>query len=620
MPAMRFAPVALFALVVGCGGSKSHDPAADGPPTTRDAPPAPDAPDVAPAFRNPVDLADGELALQALQILGADVPSAQAASCNSCHGLSNTGLHRWGALSATAMSTCLTDLAVTTQASAQQMVACMRTIPTDANSDFSTAKLGMYASAGRLPWFEYVFRKAYGPAAYQAELTAFQEAAAMPRGTVAPLTQGQFDIVAEWLARGQPDLDADITDGGGTTCTAGVSADVAAHVATQRTTGWRQVNADNLMAMYDCGAATDPRQCLQDKPLASSTAYGATWDVANAGHARILKDLTYRSYYWTRSSPDGRFVAHGIEDDPGSNIIDLQRDVIVNVANVQYDPGFFPDGKGWMFQGATTSPRNNICPLSALTSLTGTTATLDMTAAAGCSRVSSVGLYQNVGQALGGGDYFATDGDFTNDNGGHAATIGDPDATFDNRAFLDFTPMVFDGTKFVQKAGTHTATPYEGDWVMSPSAELAMSRVAGQGGKQLGYALYLVKQTPNGASYTTSLSKIARYCATGAKPAFSYDDRWAVFHHYVTDDDAVALGFASAADPGFAAYRTKGASNLYLLELATGTVTRLTNVKPGQYALYPHFRSDGWIYAMVREETAGHEYVVAHDGALVLEQ
>ena len=147
-----------------------------------------------------------------------------------------------------------------------------------------------------------------------------------------------------------------------------------------------------------------------------------------------------------------------------------------------------------------------------------------------------------------------------------------------------------------------------------------MSRVAGQGGTQLGYTLYAVKQTPNGGNFTASISKLARYCVAGAKPALSYDDRWAVFHHYVTDDDAVDLGFTGPTDPGFAAYRTAGASNLYLLELATGTVTRLTNVKAGQYALYPHFRSDGWIYAIVREPSVGHEYFLAHDGALVLEQ
>jgi hypothetical protein len=43
-------------------------------------------------------------------------------------------------------------------------------------------------------------------------------------------------------------------------------------------------------------------------------------------------------------------------------------------------------------------------------------------------------------------------------------------------------------------------------------------------------------------------------------------------------------------------------------------------MQPGQYALYPHFRSDGWIYAQVRDTNAGHEYTVASDAALIAEQ
>jgi hypothetical protein len=36
----------------------------------------------------------------------------------------------------------------------------------------------------------------------------------------------------------------------------------------------------------------------------------------------------------------------------------------------------------------------------------------------------------------------------------------------------------------------------------------------------------------------------------------------------------------------------------------------------GQYALYPHFRSDGWIYFLVRDHDTTKEYVLASDAAL----
>jgi hypothetical protein len=121
---------------------------------------------------------------------------------------------------------------------------------------------------------------------------------------------------------------------------------------------------------------------------------------------------------------------------------------------------------------------------------------------------------------------------------------------------------------------------------------------------------------PTGGATTANAPELARYCVTGGKPAFSYDERFAVFHRYVTADDAVDLGFASAADPGFAPYLARGAANAFLLDLATGAVRRITNLGPGQYAVSPHFRSDGWIYLDVRDPAADREYVIASDAAL----
>ena len=84
---------------------------------------------------------------------------------------------------------------------------------------------------------------------------------------------------------------------------------------------------------------------------------------------------------------------------------------------------------------------------------------------------------------------------------------------------------------------------------------------------------------------------------TGGKPAFSYDERWIVFHQYTGNN-----------------------SDLYLMDLRTGTPNKITNMKPGQYALFPHFRSDGWIYADVRDMTAGGtEHLIASDAALLNE-
>ena len=96
-----------------------------------------------------------------------------------------------------------------------------------------------------------------------------------------------------------------------------------------------------------------------------------------------------------------------------------------------------------------------------------------------------------------------------------------------------------------------------------------------------------------------------------------------MFHHYLgggaaADIDAREMGLADARDPGFAEYARRGAADIYLLDLGTGRRTRVTRMAAGQYALFPHFRADGWIYFLVRTPGTTRESVIASDAALVL--
>ena len=596
----------VFAVLAACGSpSATPDAAVD---VGIDAP-------VTPVFRNPVNLPDDQLAQQALAIM---IPPTPATECQTCHGMTRQRISYWRALSDTAMSNCLTDLSLATQESAQKTLDCIRAMPELPQSDFMAKKLGVYATAVRLPWFKFAFWRAYGDAG-DAQYTAFQDAVAMPKTSEAPqLTQEQFDIVAEWFARGIPMLDESLPgDPAPSTCTDSISADVGAHVTAMATTGWRAVNRQNMMAMYGCGTETDPKNCLQSIPLASTTAFGTGWDLPDKGHWRVLKDVTYQTSFWTRSSPDGRFVGQGVANVAGSYILDLQRDATVGI-NVQYDPAFFPDNSGFAFQGSgTTGNNNNVCAISVLS---GNPTNIQMTEP-GCSRASPLGLYEHVGKALNGGDYFGIDSQFESDDGGKSATLRDPDASFTSNGYTDFTPMIFDGTKYLPKVRVRVNQPFEGDSSLSPSAKLEMTRVAGPGARQLGYVLRKVIATPVGNTYTVTAPEIARYCVSGGKPGFSYDERWIAYHHYVTNTaaDAQELGFTGTADPGFTPYKTQGAANIYLMDLTTGVPVRITNMAPGQYALFPHFRSDGWIYAQIRDNVTDHEYTVASDAALLAE-
>jgi hypothetical protein len=103
----------------------------------------------------------------------------------------------------------------------------------------------------------------------------------------------------------------------------------------------------------------------------------------------------------------------------------------------------------------------------------------------------------------------------------------------------------------------------------------------------------------------------------GAKPAISFDEKFFVTHHYIGPNDWQELGYASANDAGFQALLQKGTANIYMTNIVTGARTRITNMKPGQYAIFPHWRSDGWIYFLVRDKNTNKEYAVASDAALL---
>lgn len=600
-------------LLAACGGGGDEGPDA--------APVVPDAPSVdaaaAPPFRNPLpDLSDEEVALGALQTLGGPVPDAQR-SCNACHGLTRARLRDWLAKSDASMAECLTDLQVSEPAAALAMLDCLRA-GGQPDGNFAPDRLGFYASAANLEWFDYVFRLAYGETNGPTVRDVFQAQAGMPRAGIPEYTQAQFDVVAEWVARGLPMLDDLVSDGGSGGCTDSIGPAVAAHVTAMQTQGWAAVNAtDPTINLFGCAGAATARDCLQDYPSAAAETFGATWDddLPGAIH-RVLFTTTYDSSYWTRSSADGRFVAHGGKDPSNpwylnSTIIDLSNGATIETI-AQYDPGFFPDNSGFAFQGGGGGAR--FCDQRLLTKDPQPTSINYQEPECNSFSTSVVGLYQHLGKAPNGGDYWTVDGQFQNDNGGQMATIGDFPAGFDASAATDLTPLTFDGTSYVAGSPVRTQTPYEGDAVLSPSAQLVISRVAGPGGAQDGFRLRQVVATPDGSGgYSVSLPEVGRYCVSGMKPAFSFDERWMTYHHYVDDGDAVDLGFTGPDDPGFAAYRTQGAANVYLLNVLTGERTRITRMAPGQYALFPHFRSDGWLYYIVRTRSQAPEQVVATD-------
>jgi hypothetical protein len=498
---------------------------------------------------------------------------------------------------------------------AKERVDCFRLDPAHSDSPFVPGKIGIYAAAAHLGWFQDTFKAAY-PAGEHGNTTdtwaleygKFKNRSSMPKGNHPRFAQNELDIIAEWFARGLPRLTTYIAaDTGPTSCTQNISPAVSTHVNQMATSGWSTVNRQAGMNMYGCGTSSDPRSCLSSVPNATSKSYGSGWTAV--GTLRVLRELAFNTYYWMRSSPDGRFVANGATGGDGGVISDLQsnKDMKVRAA---YDPGFFPDNRGWVFQGTPIGA--GFCTMGLLTSNPDRINFSESQ----CSSVASVSLYQHLGQGLGGGDYFVINSQFTSDN--PSGTVNhDPSAGFAATAQLKITPMVFDGTHYVGKPDVSAASPFEGDSVLSPSTRLVISRF-GNEGAQLGYVVRKLTATPSGASYSVSTSEVGRYCVQGAKPSISFDEKYFVTHHYVGPNDWSDLGYASANDPAFQAILAKGSSNIIVVNLLTGARTRVTTMHAGQYALFPHFRSDGWFYFLVRDKNTNKEYAMASDAALQL--
>jgi hypothetical protein len=562
----------------------------------------------APPFRHEVDWPDDELALRALQIIGADVEGAED-GCVPCHSHTEETLTSWAAMTNDALSSCLTDLSVSTPQVAYQMIECVRARSGIPGSKFTSRALGFWAAGAHKDWWRYTFEKA-DPVAGEAEWQTFVDQLGMPPNGEGTLSEGDYDVVAEWFVRGVPLLDELLDDEPQPgECDLFVDGFVADHVEEMATSGWRAVNASNGMLMHGCAGQDDPLDCLGGVPSADPS-----WLVPGRGRLLSLFTTSYESSYWTRGSASGRYVAHGAWDfEMSASIIDLQAGEVIPVLAL-YDPAFFPDDSGFVFQGG----QGNVCSMSVLA---GSPSVVEMDEP-GCSWLGEVGLYQHVGAALGGGDYFAVSGPFMSDDGGHGPTTENPIASFAGNSSSYITPMIFDGQGFDAKQPVEVATPFEGDSVLSASARLLVSRVSGPGGRQNGFSMRRVVATPDGqGGYDIEVPEVARYCDNGGKPAFSYDERWMTLHHYVenTDADAQALGFASKDDPGFAPYRDEGAANVIVVDLLSGQSFRITDMGPGEYALFPYFRSDGWLQFIVREPGSGAETVVASDAVLLAE-
>jgi len=610
-------PLALFWSVVlvvvvgaGCGDDAPADVGVDSgvdsalPDTSLpDTTPPDTGPDygyVPVSLYTPVVLPEDELAALAFTILAGE--SEEDLSCTTCHGLTLDRVQGWGTATNAALD-CIGTLDPNLPDDADAILDCF--LNDDMETDHSV--LSLLTTAVQLDWFARLLEIEHWDAMDTTETDNFTRRFTMPRRPVDLLGQGQVNVLLTWVRAGMPLLEEQIT-GGGTRCVPMIGPEVAAHVTAMETEGWDVLNRDRGLVMFGCEAGETGVDCLSTLPDSTEEVYADGWAID--GNLKILYTTDYPSSYWTRSSADGRFISHGGGSVGDSSIIDLDRGIVLPV-DAFYDPGFFPDNSGFVLQGVGGRD-GGWCPQPLLE--TATEVTFMET---GCSVFGAVGLYQHVA-AVDGGDYWTVFGQFVSDNGGHDVT-GPLDVSFGTFSRTSFVPIIHEGDAYRPRETIRVSTPFEGDAVISPSGRMVLSRVQGTDGTQSGFALRELRATPAGMTYDVEAPIVASFCERGAKVGFSFDERYVVYHRYITGSDAVELGFTGSDDPAFMDYRTQGGANLFLLDITNGDRRRITNMNPGQYALFPHFRSDGWIYFVVRDPTDGirGEYMVASDAALV---
>jgi hypothetical protein len=569
-------------------------------------------------------------AQRVLTILGLPLDGGELTACASCHPVGNRWQLEWWRTNTTALYTQCLDANL--PLSAQQRIDCLRSYPNYPSdpsapaTDFSAVRLGLYAAAAAEPEFRQLFIDAF-PADGDARHRTFVEQVAMPPATMAALSSEQIVELIDWSRDGMPGLACALSaDDAPTECVDAVSADLRAHVERRRVVNWHTVNLDRDIDMFGCEGVSDPLNCFGRRrdgvdvfAIAQDTEQGSGWAGQIAGATlRIVQHLPDDTTFWMRSSADGRFVANG---GSPSTIVDLLgqlvgRPRVINVA-ATYDPGFFPDNSGFMYQG--TPAGAGLCRQSLLEDPATTEVSFSEPQCAGSDAVSA-GLYQSVAAGLDSGDYvIAVGGQWSGDAGSGGTSDGIP--YYDRWATVELIPVLHTGQRYEPLAATRAVVPYLGDIAMSPSTELLFGRIAGRdpGGPpaQMGYRFYRVDRLLDADQVRFKLHEVGTICLRGNKPTLSFDERFLTTYHYLAAEDYAEYGFASPKQAEFQALLAAGAANIYLRDLL-GHTHRVTTMGPGQFALFPHFRSDGWLYFQVYDRDRGQRTIVASDAALRL--
>jgi hypothetical protein len=427
-------------------------------------------------------------------------------------------------------------------------------------------------------------------------------------------------VIVEWFDRGLKDSETfertlrDVLyepDERPSECTPRISEGLKKHIRAMNGQGWTMKNALDGVQMFGCDGDTIPG--WPDTSLGCLTQYpeNAEWAAPYEGPAAgsklrvLVKSLGFNTSFWTRSSADGRFVGNGGGTLSSATVTDLAKSTedkpfhIPVIAN--YDPGFMPDNSTFMYQGTRVGA--GFCPQDMLLNppmQDGQPVPITFEES-GCAGADNIGTYQHLGTALDGGLSLAAKGQYTSDPGPPTYTNRNPTAAANQNATTEITPIARNGIGFKFLERTEKVTPFEGDTVVSPTGKVMSFRVGADDNTMLAVRLRLIDMEPQGDTFALKFGEPddewSELCIDGAKTSHSFDDRFLTIYSYGG---------------------TNGKADVYVFDLYDGQKYQVTNMPEGVYALYAHFRSDGWLYFLINDTNTGTEGVAASDIALHL--
>jgi hypothetical protein len=461
----------------------------------------------------------------------------------------------------------------------------------------------------------------------------------MPLG-LPKLTDDQFELMFRWLAQGMPQREKYFHHRGPQVCSdqseTFIGEKIKSHIKQMvNGQGWSAVNSSRGVINFGCADG----QCFQDQLRGEDVFPKVTGILTAEGEARRIYEIKDdATNFWVRSSADGRFLAYGIrskdserEGGEGQDLEDTQDEVekvhfngrMIDLAPMlkggkaraiqlaaDFDPAFAPDNSSFMMQSLYTGTR--FCSQRLLERLD--VESIDFEREKLCSKMGlGIGLYQSIGSNLGTSDIMTLNSDFIGDAGKERNHDSAP--IFRQNDDVDFSLIHKSSLGDFQRIGEATiATPFEGNWTLSPSQKLAVSTVSAATSdfkpRHGGYHVVLLPDVvtdleafPSGKDEASSNLCIER----GEKPNFSLDDRYLVYYAYESHD-----GQKKVLD-------SESSSDIYVIDLLSdGKAQRLTRVPKGSYAQFPHFRSDGWIYFSLLNTLSGTHEIIATDAALRL--